>query len=318
MKHKLYLDLYSFKFRERNSKKDDLDKGLSNNEFLSKAYSSVEENKFSQGFAQNIISFLDQKVYKNRDGTRGAILENKMIREADRVFDILINGGTTGLKQYIIDEEGKKEEIDKKDIVGLKFYARFWLPSGSDTGFIFLQKYGGISIKPIFDSIIVDIIEPLNLVKSAARLKATTTQKRMQEFLDSSDIKEVTLIGNNRINETGGLRASSAELRFSGTNSIRTLSPRKIREKAKKEAKKFGFILEGTEYKVKVKYVQKINENTKQQRTVYLGEESDENKIIPNIWIPKDLINTDNSPKFKELGDFVDQEIEQLKKEAKK
>lgn len=161
MNHKLYLDLYTFSFVEKGKN----GRQLSNNDFLSESYPDISENKFTHGFAKQIIDLLDKKVYKNKENTRGAILDKQNVKGEERIFDILINGGTTGIKQYLIDEKGEKEEIDENDIVGLKFYARFWLPAGSNTGFIFIQKYGGISIKPIFDSIIEEIIMPLDLKK---------------------------------------------------------------------------------------------------------------------------------------------------------
>lgn len=312
MKHKLYLDLYSFKFNEkgRNGKE------LSNNDFLSRAYSSVTGNKFDEGFTQQIINLLDKKLYKNKEGTRGAILEDKILKGENRIFDILINGGTTGLKQYIINQEGKQDEIDKEDVVGLKFYARFWLPSGSKTGFIFIQKYGGISIKPIFDSIINDLIEPLKLRKSSAKLKATTTKKRMKEFLKHSNIKDITIIGDDSNYSTGGLNSSAAEIRLKGINSVKELSKKEIIKKAKKDLEGYGFNIADRDYKVKAKFEYKVNKETTQERTIYLGVEEDYN-IVPNILIGPSLINPDNSPKFKEIGLFVDKEIRQLEKEAK-
>lgn len=311
MKHKLYLDLYSFTFKEKGKN----GKQLSNNDFLSKAYPSITENKFIEGFAQQMINLLDKKVYKNKEGTRGAILETKLLKGENRIFDILINGGTTGIKQYLINEEGKQEDINEKDVIGLKFYARFWLPAGSKTGFIFLQKYGGISIKPIFDSMIEDLIKPLNLTKTAAKLKATTTKKRMEEFLKHSDVKEITIIGENGKFDTGGLNSSTAEIRLKRISSVKELSRKDIIKKAKKDLKKYGFSIADRDYKIKAKFAYKINEDTTQVRTIYLGNEEDHN-IVPNILIPNFLINEDNSPKFKQLGSFVSKEIEQLKKES--
>lgn len=311
MKHKLYLDLYSFTFNEKGAKGNE----LSNNDFLSKAY-PLASNKFSEGFVQQIINLLDKKLYKNKEGTRGAILEDRFLKAENRVFDILINGGTTGLKQYIINQEGNQEEVNEKDVVGLKFYARFWLPSGSKTGFLFVQKYGGISIKPIFDSIVYDIIEPLNLKKSAAKLKAITTKKRMEKFLKHSNIKDVTIIGESSNHSTGGLNSSAAEIKLKGINSVKELSKKEILRRANKDLNSYGFSIADRDYKVKAKLEYKINKETTQERTIYLGVEDDYH-IVPNILIDPSLVNTDNSPKFKELGLFVDKEIEQLKKEAK-
>ncbi len=97
--HNLYLAMYAFKIKKRNTSNKDY---IKNNDFLEDAYPDIDD-KFKNGFIQDIIRLIDSKTYKNKQETHGAILEQKFFSSTKRILDILINGGLTGIKQYIID-----------------------------------------------------------------------------------------------------------------------------------------------------------------------------------------------------------------------
>lgn len=105
MPHNLFLAMYTFKIKKRNTSNLDL---IENNDFLSNAYPE-KENAFSDGFVKDIIDFIDKKTFKNEQNTHGAILDDMKISIHQRILDILIDGGTTGIKQFIIDESGEKK-----------------------------------------------------------------------------------------------------------------------------------------------------------------------------------------------------------------
>ena len=89
------------------------------------------------------------------------------------------------------DESGEKKILSDKDIVGLKFFARIWLPAGGNTVYFFIQRYGSLSIKPIFDSIIRKVLEKRKYSMVEGDLKPTTTKKRLDHFTKFSIIKDV-------------------------------------------------------------------------------------------------------------------------------
>jgi hypothetical protein len=93
------------------------------------------------------------------NSTLGGKLNSQLINEQERTLDLVIDGGLTGIKQMLIDENGDKKNLDKSDIIVLKFFARFWLPASSSTGYVFVQKYGGLGIKPLFDSLLKDLLK---------------------------------------------------------------------------------------------------------------------------------------------------------------
>lgn len=66
--HKLYLGMFSFQVKKKNTSNLDY---ITNNGFLSQAYPDVE-NKFAEGFAQDVISLFDAKAFKtNRTRMEG-------------------------------------------------------------------------------------------------------------------------------------------------------------------------------------------------------------------------------------------------------
>jgi hypothetical protein len=174
MAHNLFLGMYSFRIKKRNTKNSE---AINNNTFLSESYPD-EDNKFENGFVQDVIKVFDLGTFKNDKNTHGAILEEKEFNKNQRTIDIQINGGITGLKQYLLDESGDKSELSDKDTVGLKFFARIWFPANSKSGYIFLQKYGTLSIKPIFDAILKKVLSNNNCSLVGRKVSATTTKKR--------------------------------------------------------------------------------------------------------------------------------------------
>lgn len=313
MNHNLFLGMYSFRIKKKFNKND---KFIDNNDFLSIAYTE-ENNKFRDGFAQEIINLLDgknQKTFKNNKNTHGAVLENYNIKATNRTLDLLINGGITGIKQYLIDETGGKEEISDKITVGLKFYLRIWLPSNSQSGYIFIQKYGTLSIKPIVDAVIKKVLDNNSFSLVGRTVYPITTKKRQEEFMKNSSIKDVLLISNKNFNNTNSVQAKQAiirlkNIRFTSNNIIN-------RDEIKKAAKKHGFSIGNRKYGMKATYVNKKGDY-KEEKTVILDDSQETINIIPSILIPNKYIDKDNYPIFDKMQDLTNSEMEQIRKEAK-
>ena len=310
--HNLFLGMYTFGIKRKNRPNSE---SLSVNDFLSMAYSE-DGNKFQEGFVPQVIKLLDECVYKNSKNTHGATLEECTFSSNERVLDLLLNGGITGIKQYIIDEEAQKTELSPEEVVGMKFYGRIWLPSGSNAGFLFIQKYGSLSIMPIFESIIKDILGKHNLKLVQNRLIGTTTNKRLEHFLKYSSIRDVVIVSKKNLHSSIGTIASSATIRLK--NIIRSKNQDIISgEEIQQALKSHGFTIGERDYDIKATYEQKV-EDYKEEKTVSLDSSNETVNIIPNIVIPKSYINEDNSPNFEKMKSFVDSELEVIMSEAKK
>ena len=310
MSHNLFLGMYTFGIKKLNTSDSER---VEINDFLSNAYPD-KENKFSEGFVQDIISLIDEKIFKNERNTHGGILDEKSISSSRRILDIVIDGGTTGIKQFIIDEEGKKSILYDNEIVGPKFYARLWLPANTKTGYLFIQKYGAFSIKPIFDDIIKGVLKSngYNIVSNS--LKATTTKQRQREFLKRSTIKDIVIVSNRSSHETGAADAASAEIRL---KNIVTQKNKAISKSDMNAAlKNHGFSIGDRVYDIKATYQNKTGD-IKEERTVRLDSSEETINVIPNIVVPPSCIDVDNYPIFEKMKDFVDKEMIQVKKEAK-
>lgn len=178
MSHNLFLAMYTFGIKKVNTSDSDR---IEINDFLSNAYPD-KKDKFTEGFVNDFINLIDEKTFKNEKKTHGAILDEKSINGTKRILDILIDGGITGIKQFIINEDGKRSELTENETVGPKFFARIWLPANTSTGYIFIQKYGSLSIKPIFDDIIKNVLKTNNYNLTSNRIAPTTTKKDRQNF----------------------------------------------------------------------------------------------------------------------------------------
>lgn len=304
-KHRLFLSMYTFQIKRRNTSNLDV---IDNNAFLSKAYPDVED-KFAQGFVQDIIKLFDLKLFKNKEETHGGILEESDFNSGNRTFDLMLNGGLKGLKQYLINENGDKKDISEKEIVGLKFFARIWLPANTSTGYIFIQRYNDISLKTLFDEIIYEVLYKHKFILAGQRTVKTTTKVRQKEFLKKAGVQEITVAVYNSPNDTGAPNATSATIRL---KDIAFKKNKISKEDVDSELKKKGIEV-NTAYTYQTKYKAEID-GYSEEKTI---KENNTLDLIPNILISSDCIDDNNHPIFKKMQSFVMAEMEQIKQEAK-
>lgn len=312
--HKLYLGMYSFQIKKSRSAIDEL---VSINDFLSEAYADAK-NKFADGFAQEIINLFDEKAFKNKQKTHGGTLDEKSTASENRYFDLLIDGGITGIEQFLVDEKGKKEKISKDKIVGLKFYARFWMPAGGKTGYIFIQKYSGLSLKPLFDEIIKTTLKKhgFSIAATGNNIRAITTKKRLKNFLKVSALRDVTVISKNSSHDTGAGDAQTVTVKL--RNIKINNKEKKIDKKVVEDAlKNHGFQIGDRNYEMTATYETKYDGKKEEEKTTKLDVSENSINIIPNILLPNRCIDSNGYPDFKETKLFVDNEIKQIKIEAK-
>lgn len=313
MAHNLFLGMYTFSIKKKRARNTNF---IANNDFLELAYHEIKENKFEKGFVQDILNLIDSKAYKNAQNTHGAILEKYSFDKNQRTLDLLINGGLTGIKQFLIDENGAKKELSNKDIIGPKFYVRFWLPAGTKSGYVFIQKYGGMSIKPIYDSILSDLLEKYDCSLVNSRIKATTTKKRLKEFLKRAVLKNITVVSNAGLNETGAAEASTVEVRLKNFRAIKSVKPVVDRSNIQAALKNHGFTMGDKKYDIKGIY-EYTQDGVTEERTVTLDASEETINIIPNLVVPQNCIDIDNYPIFEEMKKLVDEEMNQVKVESK-
>ncbi len=312
MKHDLYLDIYTFQirpFKKRNAEIVEI------NSFLENAYPS-KENKFVSGFVDDITNKA-KNIIKNGQENMGAIFDRREVNIAKRYFDIMLDGGTTGIEQFIIDKEGKKTTAEKENIIGPKFYGRFWLPTGSNTGYIFIQSYSNLSLKPIFDALLSKVLRDHSYTLESGRIKKTTTKHRQKEFMKYASPKTITIVKKTDINDTSQPSASTFEIKIKGLNLFDKLKPSKRKEAVLQALKDNNIELTGDTFNYSITYESILN-GEKQERTTILDSSDNSINLIPRILIPEYCADGKNYPSFNKMMEFVDQEIEIIKDEAKK
>jgi len=247
------------------------------------------------------------------------LTDSSTIKSKERILDILIDGGITGIKQYIIKEKGVKDVLSDKDIVGPKFYARIWLPASTKTGYIFIQKYGGMSIKPIFDSLMKELLDKYELSLFKQKLSPTTTKVRLKRFLKHAALKDITIVSRSSQHSTGEAEASTVEVRLKNFKLLKeTKDQLKIElNDIKKALGKHGFKIGNKQYDIKGTLEYDHGNNTKEERTTSLDNTDETINIVPNILISEDCIDKDNYPIFEKMKKLVDEEMKQIRKEAK-
>lgn len=310
MAHKLFLDMYMFQIKKRFSNKQE---PVNNNDYLSDAYPD-KDKKFEDGFVKDIVEIIENKVYKNKANTHGATLRQFNIINDKRYFDIMLDGGLTGIKQFIIDSESReKTNIKENDVTGMMFFARVWFPAGSNTGYVFIQRCGTLTIKSIFPSILSEILDSHGYSLMGRNIHKLTTIKRQEDFLNKSSLKYVYVIGKRGSeHDTSGLKAVPAKLRLKGTL---VLKPKLTEEAIREEARLSGFPLEdNVSYDIRATYE---HNDTKEEKTGPIGVADDSINIVPNILIPLDCVDADNYPIYEKMRKFVDSEMNEIIRESK-
>lgn len=312
MPHKLLLSTYSFQYKKIRARGG---QGFSVNEFLEHAYPQFER-KFLDGFIADVVDILSTRL-DNKQGTHGGILLEKSFSEKDRFVDLMINGGLTGIKRFMIDEDGNQTDISDKNIVGLKFFVRFWLPSQSNSAFMFMQHYDHLNIKPIYDQIIKEVGKKHNVNLVGTKLYQTSTEKRIKEFVKFSKVQEIRVISKKSRYQTSSVNVEStnASIKIGGLVNIDipSLSLKKVKDLSESH----GFSIEGRDYKVRASLVsEKGSSDESKSIDLYFNEEENFN-IIPRIELPDDCYDVYNHPRFDEMKSFVNNEIEQIKRESK-
>ena len=312
MAHNLFLGMYTFNIKKSRTSNENL---ISNNDFLSNSYPDIEGSKFGEGFVKDVVSFIDSKTFKNSRNTHGGVLEEKALNSMNRTLDIMIDGGITGLKQFLIEEDGEKSEISDKVTVGLKFFARIWLPGGSNTGYVFIQKYGSLSIKPLFDDLIAKVYRKHGYSVIGGKLSPSTTKARMKEFLKKSRLRDLVIVSQKNPNQTGAPNSTGATIRIRNVN-IKKSTRRIDNEDINNVLKDHGFKIGKRSYLIKATYENKTEEYNEEKTVIIDGSEETIN-VIPSVLLPNDCINVDNHPVFDRMREFTDEERVQVMIEAK-
>ncbi|MFV0521444.1 MAG: hypothetical protein ACK5MI_03280 [Mangrovibacterium sp.] len=309
--HDLFLGMYSFQIKKKGTSDSKI---IRINDFLSQAYPD-KENKFQDGFVSDIISLIESKVFKNKEDTHGGLLEDKTIRSQHRYLDIMINGGITGIQQFLIDEEGNKQTITRDKTVGLKFFARFWMPAGRATAFLFIQYYSSSRLKPLFDDLVSSVLKKHDFIiaNRGRKMKLTTTKKRLENFLKNSSLRDVTVISRESRHDTGVGDAQSVTVKL---KNFSTRNRAKVNKKTVGDAlKNHGFTLGDRYYEMSATYEHKVGDK-KEERTARLDDTDNTINIIPSILLPLKCKDSDGYPDFNEMKRFADIEIEQIKTET--
>lgn len=304
--HKLNLSMFSFHIKRKRSQDSET---ILIDEFLDNSY--PESGNPFNAFAASFVTSLST-LYKTSDNTLGAVINWHEIDASNRLLDITIDGGTTGIKQLLIysnPREGSKM-INTEDTVTLPFFVRFWMPS-TRTGYIFLQSYTDSTIRRLILSVLKDVLTRTNYCLVQQRINKTTTRSRMQQFLDRSVPIAISIINKPSEYDPIRLSSSSATLTIKGDlPSADQLTPSNIKNFA---SETHGINLsEDGNYQYKITYQITNERGDKEERTIALEADLGDIKVIPNIIIPEECINEDNHPIKEELQRICNEEIEQI------
>nr|WP_321409285.1 hypothetical protein [uncultured Carboxylicivirga sp.] len=310
MAHNLFLSMNTFKIKRKNTSNSETYKL---NDFLSIAYPDINGNKFTEGFAQDLINLIDKERFVTKDNTQGAMLEKQKIDPSNRTLDLLIDGGTTGLRQFIIDEDGLKKISSDKDIIGPKWFARIWFPGGSsDTGYLFAQQYGGSSIKKLWQDLIIEGLNKYGFTTVGKRVHPTTTEKRLKKFLKESTIKDVIIVSKQSTHQISEADAVKATIKL-GRISKKKNEPLELAD-IQIALANHGFHIENREYDINATYENKYIDY-KEERTSKLDASGETTNLIPSIKIYQSCIDIDNYPIFEKMQEFINSEMIEIQKE---
>ena len=282
--HNLNLSLFSFEItRIRSSNSDQLEM----DEFLSSAYPGTDSFRT---FSERILNAL-LTPYINRNRTLGAIQAGwHNIDVSRRILDITLDGGITGIRQSLIGSgsEPSRQTINTLDIVALRYFVRIWMPSLSCSGYIFLQSYTSYTIKPLIQDVLLSELRGVPIALS--------------------------IINKPSVYDISAPSTTSATITLKGgIPSIPDLTRDSIKDLARE---RFGITLseEDYSYQYKVKY-QITNDRGEKEQKECLLEAQDGARLIPNIIIPEDCIDSDNYPITSRMQQLCDDEINQINSE---
>lgn len=308
--HNLNLSLFSFEIKRiRSSNSDQLEM----DEFLSSAYPGTDSFRT---FSERILNAL-LTPYINRNRTLGAIQAGwHNIDVSRRILDITLDGGITGIRQSLIGSgsEPSRQTINTLDIVALRYFVRIWMPSLSCSGYIFLQSYTSYTIKPLIQDVLLSELRQTGHNLIGERINRTTTRQRIEEFIARGVPIALSIINKPSVYDISVPSTTSATITLKGgIPSIPDLTRDSIKDLARE---RFGITLseEDYSYQYKVKY-QITNDRGEKEQKECLLEAQDGARLIPNIIIPEDCIDSDNYPITSRMQQLCDDEINQINSE---
>ncbi|KGO02384.1 hypothetical protein HQ42_07300 [Porphyromonas gulae] len=251
------------------------------------------------------IKQIDNKIYKKKG--LGGILFDKKVRSSERIFDFMLDGGTTGFIQSLIKPSGTKDVIDKDAVVGPKFFVRLWMPH-ADYGFLFIQSYSTLSIKPIIEELLDETLRHLDCQLLKKPIVRTTTQERINQFLGTATVVSITIFAPSSPHSTKVGEIKDAAIRITGASIAKTV----LSQGVSALNKLFGISYHPSkETRYQITYESEGKERS--FRTDDLIDDRGNVKIIPPIYLPQNCIDENSHPRFEELGQFVDVEMAKLK-----
>ncbi|NQX81209.1 MAG: hypothetical protein HRT66_04330 [Flavobacteriaceae bacterium] len=192
------------------------------------------------------------------------------------------------------------------------------MPAGGKTGYMFIQRYAGSNLKPLFDDLINITLEKYGYKIAGARasLKPITTKHRLEKFLEISSLRDITIISKSSNHDTGSGDAKSVTIKL--RNITVNSSDRKISKKVVSDAmKNHGFTLGEKQYEMTATYETKVDGKKEEEKTTKLDETEDTINIIPNILLPLNCIDGDGYPIFIKMKEYVTDEITQIREEIR-
>ena len=81
--------------------------------------------------------------------------------------------------------------------------------------------------------------------------------------------------------------------------------------------KNHGFTLGDRQYEMTATYERRVENKKEEEKTVKLDTSIDSIRIVPNIIIPASCVDSVGYPLFDKMKEFVDEEIKQIRREAK-
>ena len=234
MRHKLFLDIYTFQLKEilsieqSNGKRRKIktkDEICDFSSFYTKVVTHDSKNKKPvEIIFEKLLRYFDDSFRFSKTGTKAVSItsDRNSVSNENCTISGVFKGGITGIKRnvyYGSDSRKYKTEIEETDVTADEYFFMLWIPKDSNAGFLFVQSYKDIScsipfrdcvseffikenykplwIKFILKSYVNDIMK-YGLLNKIKIVKAEKTNKKLadSDFEPFKECRQTCIIDN--------------------------------------------------------------------------------------------------------------------------
>ncbi len=305
------------------------EKGKSNDETLKYKdffnLISTEKEEAYRCFIEEFIKHFSNEFKDNADNTKGISVNSNC--NWDYVFqENIINGevvgGNKGMNQDIFEDDNATQTTGKlstNNILSLPFFFKFWTPYDYNLGVLMIQSYSGNNT---VSNLIKKHIDELFKERGYSLIMTPfIPEKIKKEYLDNSHVYEIALFKDTltrgkrkKIHPIfAGCQDLKVEIRIKGFNKDAKEFNKEFGEKS---GELIGVDLRDFDIKEREDYNLKAYYKDANGHNAHIGYEK-KKSIKPTIFLSDSLKKDDIRYDFKEMVDYTQTIIEDIKREIK-